>query len=334
MSWRWLPLWMAICGLSGGSALALDDTDPQYREIGQRIQAIGASHPTGGGELQLPALETADPATPVDNPPLEQPFAYGAYAHHYDYLRPFDEHQETSAGLPLIYCFKTEHAWLERKVQLDYYVRNGTHNGAVDEGEFKFELFWAFNNRLAFVLQTPFRTLQPDGASRAYGFGDLTVGLQYMAFHGESTLLAFGLNISSPTGDDSRDLGVGHATIEPALFYYLDLGGNFALQADLSLADAISVDVPETKFDYNAGLTYTFAGTADWRLFRYMTPVSEFNGYTLLNGPDSHRSVLNYTGGLRWIMRDHDQCGIGFSVPMIGDRDFNHEVIISYLIHF
>jgi hypothetical protein len=183
-------------------------------------------------------------------------------------------------------------------------------------------------------MSVPYSFLNPNVGQNRNGFGDLSFGVQWLAFNGEYAQLSAGLSISTPTGDSEKGFGEGNASVEPILLWYYDLGEGNGLQTQFSIKSPLSVREPENEFSYNIGYSHTLASTKDCRYFRWLTPLIELNGSTLLNGPDYGRTVVDLTPGVRWFVGEENQMGVGMSFPITGDRNERYAVIVSYIAHF
>ncbi len=233
-----------------------------------------------------------------------------------------------------MHMLRTEHAFIERKFELQYAHSYDADDGEVDEQELEFEFFWAFNNRMAVVFELPVIFLDPDDASQETGVGDLEIGFRFVTYNSRNALVTLGLNVVTPTGDDSRDLGSGHAAIEPVLLALYDFGGGTVMQSEFAWEIPLDVDEPENEFIFNIGLGHTLLSTSNWCYFRNVTPLIELNGVTSLNGDASGETVLDITPGVTWNFGRSSELGVSYSEPLTGDRAFDRQFRIGYFRHF
>jgi len=63
-----------------------------------------------------------------------------------EHVERFHHRHETRDGYPILEGLKTDHAFLERKVRIDFASTRGKDDGRADEAEFNGELFWTFGN--------------------------------------------------------------------------------------------------------------------------------------------------------------------------------------------
>ncbi|NIL97693.1 MAG: hypothetical protein GTO62_11335, partial [Planctomycetales bacterium] len=177
-------------------------------------------------------------------------------------------------------------------------------------------------------------SLDPVAEPNTTGMGDMELGIQFLAFGGERDLLFFALNATVPTGDPDRDLGSGSTVLEPTALWLHDFGCGTYFQSRFGWEVPISTEDVTNEFRYDLGLYHTFLSTDQWCSFRYLTPLIEFNGVTALNGADSSETVLDVTPGVRWIVRDYDELGVGLSFPVTGTQNFDWQLLLSYRRHF
>jgi hypothetical protein len=247
---------------------------------------------------------------------------------------PFQHRHETRDGYPILEVLKTDHAFLERKVRMDVTSTQGKDDGSVEETEFNGELFWALGNRLAVVVESPLIARNPADARSTTGVGDSEFGMRFVAFNGETSILTFGLNVLTPTGDSDRELGEGHTALEPVALLWHDLGGGNAFQGELAVESPMGVAESEAEFRYNFALSHTLRSTEHLCFFHWLTPFVELNGQTMLNGDSSGRTVVNLTPGLRWAVNEENHAALGFSVPLSGVREYDSQLILSWCHHF
>jgi hypothetical protein len=237
-------------------------------------------------------------------------------------------------GYPFVHGIRTEIDFIERALELDLVRTRGADHGAVDEWEFETELVWAMNSRAILILGVPLISLDPVMDRRTTGYGDMELGLQFLAFGGKRDLLFVALNMSVPTGDPDRDLGSGHSVLEPTALWLHDFGGGTYIQSRFGWELPISTKDIGNDFRYDIGLFHTYVCTEDWHALRYLTPIIEVNGVTALNGGDSSQTVVDFTSGVRWIVRELDEVGIGWSFPVTGTENFDWQLWLSYRLHF
>ena len=264
----------------------------------------------------------------------------------YDYLGPFESHgrgdpdehghagHTSPDGYPYLHGIRTEIDFIERAFEFNLVHTNNADDGAVDELEFEAEVVYAFNNRTLFIVGTPLRSLNPISGPNTAGIGDLELGLQYLGFNGERSMLFGAVFMTVPTGDVDRDLGSGLTVIEPTILWLYDFGGGTYFQGRFNLGIPLDAALAANDFVYDSGLYHTFQSTENNRFFRYLTPALEFNGVTTLNGADSRQTILDVTTGVRWQRRDADEVGVGWSFPLTGRQGFENQLWLSYRVHF
>jgi hypothetical protein len=256
----------------------------------------------------------------------------------YDKFEPYNpkaEPRKTSAGTPLIDPLLTEHAFFERELSFLFFRTNGVDRRTADREEVFAELTWQLNNRFEVIASSPFLFRHPtDGEKDFYGFGDMNAGFRFLAFDGQHSIITFGGNLHAPTGSSDHHLGTGYTSVEPAVYWWQDFGKANVLQTELTIDTPVGTHQGVSEFRYNFCLTHTFPGTGSWKYFQWLTPTIEWNGHTELDGPSSRRTVLNLMPGVIWMMGEKDQFGVGFAFPLTGSRDFDSQILLSYIHSF
>lgn len=258
----------------------------------------------------------------VMRPVYENGYATGDYA------------PEPTEGPEIPDLFRMEAPFVERNFRADYIFTNNLHDPPADESQFFGEVDYSFSEQFGISLASPLLIRENFDGTDTTGFGDLDVGARYVAVgsdHEAPFKMAFGFNVTAPTGDVDKGLGSGVTFLNPQILMLRKLPENTFIQTQLSLD--IPTDSGETtEFAYNVGMgrIYTGSGNATW--FRNPTPTLEFNGTTGVGGVDAGRSVLDVTPGFRWMIGKKTFAGVAMSVPMTGQREFETQFIFS-LIH-
>jgi hypothetical protein len=167
--------------------------------------------------------------------------------------------------------------------------------------------------------------------------GDTEVGLRFLAYGGERTILTFGLNVTLPTGSRGPGLGEGFIALEPLALVWHDFGcgnvfqGEFGLQTPLGGAVTPGGGLEAgTVLHYSLYLGHTFGATKDFSCFRWLTPSLELNGLTSLDGSAAGRTEIDVTPGLRWVVNSKNYAAVGFSFPVTGARDYDSQLILDW----
>jgi len=309
-----------------------DDTNPPHDHAGHSHGAHGGhahddpfgihSHLNGGHDHAGHGHVTFDRISPFEK-------------HNRGTFEPHGHAGHTSIkGYPFVHGIRTEIDFVERALEYDLVRSNGVDDGAAGELEFESELVWAFNSRMIFIFGTPLVSRDPLIGSHAAGVGDLEVGFQFLAFGGERSLFFTALNVGVPTGDSGRDLGNGYTTLEPTALWLYDFHEGTYIQCRFGWEIPVSTTDIGGEFGYDLALFHTFIATKSWPVFRFFTPIVELNGLTQLNEDGYGRTVIDLTGGVRWVVRGADEIGVGVSYSISGAREFNDQAILSYRLHF
>lgn len=268
------------------------------------------------------------------------------HAHGFDTIHPYENHERgvfeayghaghtSIEGYPFVHGIRTEIDFIERALEWDLAPTFGADGGTVDEVEFDSELVWALNSRMIFIVGGPLISRDPQLGSQTIGGGDLELGFQFLSYGGENSLFFTALNVGVPTGDSSRDFGAGHVILEPTALWLYDFREGTYIQSRFGWEIPVSTTDVGSEFRYDVGLFHTFLATRDWTWFRFFTPIIEMNGVTLLSENGHGDTVIDLTGGVRWVVRGSDEIGLGGSLPITGSKNFDEQFILSYRLHF
>jgi hypothetical protein len=157
-------------------------------------------------------------------------------------------------GTPMIHSFRVEPAFTRRDLLIDYGYRN---EAEASEQEIEVELEWALTRRLGLVLEVPYVFLDPDGAGDVDGFGNFAISPRVLLAEYHRFLLAFGLEIESPTGSRSTGIAENEVALAPSLAVWADLGGWWAANAQTGVEYLCESD--ESELFVRASLIHTFA---------------------------------------------------------------------------
>jgi len=146
-------------------------------------------------------------------------------AQHDDHDHPPDAAHAHSRGGPgpyFIDAFFTENAYLERKIRPDIGFATGPEG---DRWLGQIEIEFALVPTVSLIVHAPFQQLRPAGGATATGIGDVSVGAKYAIVNdGSRLILSLGSDLGLPTGDETRGLGEGHATLAPFLLAWVPFG--------------------------------------------------------------------------------------------------------------
>jgi hypothetical protein len=157
-----------------------------------------------------------------------------------------------------------------------------------------FEL--AAQNRVSVFLEAPYRyinfkdTSPPPPQTSFNGFSDLQFGFKYALLADPNQFLTFQLRGYSPTGSAGEGLGTGHWSVEPSLLLY-ERFNRLVLQAQLTDWVPIAGGVAGNVLSYGAGAGYAVFQRGNF----VVMPITEFLGWTVLNGYESVSQPLNIT---------------------------------------
>ncbi|MHA2065838.1 MAG: transporter, partial [Candidatus Thorarchaeota archaeon] len=152
-------------------------------------------------------------------------------------------------GTPLIHPFRIEPAFANRDLLVDY---NFYRKSDEDEHEIETEVEWPLTRRIALIAEVPYAFVNPEEGSSVNGIGDIGFGSRILLGEYERLLLAFNLEIETPTGDSDKGLGRGETAIAPSFSTWLDLDNGWT--GHLQFGSEHEVSSSENELVFRAAL--------------------------------------------------------------------------------
>jgi hypothetical protein len=163
-------------------------------------------------------------------------------------------HSHRSAlGTPMIHPFRTEPAFTQRDVILDYSTRS---QAGQREQEIAAEVEWPLSRRLGLIFETPYVFLDPDDGGSIDGFGNLAISPRVLLVETERFLLASALEIETTAGDTATGIAEDEVALAPSFSTWIDLGGWWALNSQLGLE--YPVESHDAELFIRSALIHTF----------------------------------------------------------------------------
>lgn len=138
------------------------------------------------------------------------------------------------AGMNLILPDRSEYFW----ARADGIGDGPRPNGALavpslDYHELSLYTEVAFGN-LGFIVEVPYRSVDPIAADFGSGFTDLNVATKALLFDCELLQISFLFRTFIPSGNASKGLGVDHVSFEPSLLFGIKLNEKAFIQGQVS----------------------------------------------------------------------------------------------------
>jgi hypothetical protein len=166
-----------------------------------------------------------------------------------------------------------------------FYMKGGvpTPEKHVDFVDIRPYLEWAPTPRMSGFLEVPTRFLRPELNASQAGFSDIDGGVKYALWYCDVRVVTAQLTAFAPTGNPTRGLGTGHASLEPAVLWYERLTPRLNFEAELK----DWVPIGGSGF---AGNVLTYGLGTSYQIYRGpkigVLPVAEFVGWTVLSGKE------------------------------------------------
>jgi hypothetical protein len=124
-----------------------------------------------------------------------------------------------------------------------------------------------------------------------FGLSDIQAGFKYALIAAPDEYLTFQLRVYTPTGDGGKGLGTDHVSLEPGLLLYRQID-RWQFQSEFKVWVPIGGGPAEGEvLNYGLGLGYDIYRCGRFRV----TPITEFVGWTVLNGFESVFGTINAT---------------------------------------
>jgi len=251
--------------------------------------------------------------------------AYRPHRHHGDETLHFSH--------PLI----AESPTPDTKIRFDYSFSNGKpgreESPSGDLHTFRAEFEYAFASWLSIEVDVPYSLLSADTGSDQDQFNTVEVALKYANFSLAEKNLVFGggIELGLPTGKDEEGIGSDHILdVEP----FVDFGYKID---SLEIVGFTSFGIPtnegaenETDLELGWNLSFLYHATES------IEAILEFDGTSAFDGEEDGFASANVTPGVKFQPFDDPnfEVGLGLSIPLAQDRDFDVQPILSIFYHF
>lgn len=188
----------------------------------------------------------------------------------------------------------------------------------------------------------PTRAVNPDINANSAGLGDVNAGFKWAFYQNCGLVSTFQLRAYLPTGDGDRGLGTEHVSLEPALLLYARLTDRLAVESEFRYWVPIGgTDFAGDIVRYGIGARYDLI---QGERGRYLSPVVEFVGWTVLEGNQSFAlpggligledaagdTVVNVKLGVRAGLTERTDIYLGYGRPLTGDRWYQDVVRVEF----
>lgn len=247
-------------------------------------------------------------------------------------------------GTPYIHPFTFEPPQIHQDVFFIFKYAENTLDGS-DEYETEFHIDWALTKRLGILFAVPkVGNHQADGTQNV-GIGDLEIAPRVMWIEDDTFILATNLFITAPTGDETRDLGAGEATISPLITTWHDLGNwnslliNFGPEYGMRSGDKSmvygfsiahtwlghSILNSESHDDHDHG---EHEGHAAHFVPGMQTIYLEMAGETQLNG--EKQTMIALLPGYSYVLAESAELRFGVLLPVSETKRFDRQYFASF----
>ncbi|MCP4258442.1 MAG: transporter [Planctomycetes bacterium] len=242
-------------------------------------------------------------------------------------------------GTPLIHPFRVEPAFTNRDLLVNYtYSRRSDE----DEGEFETELEWTLTRRIGLLIEIPYAFIDPKEGSSVNGIGDMAIGTRVLLAEYERALLAFGLEIETPTGDIDKGLGRGETAIAPSISSWLDMENRWT--GHIQLGSEHEVSSSENELFYRAALVHNLTSDdyndRDHDEHMHGLPpgllslILEIDGTVDIAAEDSGHVETEGIFGIHYIISEQADLRLGYVFPFSKSQELNGGLTCGLIWHF
>ena len=241
-------------------------------------------------------------------------------------------------GTPLIHPFRVEPAFTNRDLLVDYqYSRKSDEK----ENEFEMEFEWTLTRRIALLFEVPYANINPEQGSTVNGIGDIAIGSRILLLEYEKALLAFGLEIETPTGDTDKGLGRGETAIAPSFSAWLDLDNFWTASAQLGTEHEVSSS--ENELFFRAALIHSLNTNslgvehddhAHGLPTGLLSFILEVDGKVDIAAEDSGHVETEGIFGFLYSISEHADLRVGYVFPFSKSQLLNSGFTCGLIYHF
>jgi hypothetical protein len=232
-----------------------------------------------------------------------------------------------------------------------FYARSGSPGLPLPEKRIDYQelsgyLEYAPWEQFSVFASVPFRFLNPEVNENHTGLSDVDAGCKYAFLWDPDLVLTGQLRVYAPSGDVSRGLGNGHASIEPALLNYARWTERLATEAELRYWTAVggTEGFAGSLVRYGIGFEYQAWKNQDW----IVAPVVEFVGWTFLSGASGSLlstgevvsnsaagdTIINAKLGVRVKLQDVGSVYLGYGHCLTGDSFYRDVLRLEWRLQF
>jgi hypothetical protein len=239
------------------------------------------------------------------------------------------EEEELHFSHPLI----VESPSPDTKIRFDYFYRRTRDGLRVGQHTPRVEFEYAFRPTVSIEANVPYTFRKVEGEPGLSHTDSIEVALKIANFHfkDKNVLLVYCVSFELPSGSDRKEIGSSHTfEVEP----YFGLG---VKRKKIEVIAFSSVSIPTSKRPSDD--EFTRLGYEASFLFKptpSIQPLIELDGETQLAGPETARTVVNLSPGIKFrpFHSEHWQVGAGVGFPITSAHDFDVRAVLSAFYHF
>jgi hypothetical protein len=253
-----------------------------------------------------------------DHAPLHSPAGVGEHAGH------------AHPGVNLSHPINVESPLPETKLALKYHFTDGDEG---TEHEAEIELEYAFTQNFSIEAVVPYVFVNPDEGSSENGLSDAILAFKLASYEwvDRQILPAVGVEVILPTGDEEKGIGSDHVIeLEP----FLRVGywnGPFEFIATVGVGIPFNqTDEEDAEEDFEV----VYGVSALYHVAPSLQALVELHGESVFG--DEDESALYISPGVTFQPLEDKSInvGLGATLPLTDDRDFDYAINVMTIIHF
>jgi hypothetical protein len=244
-------------------------------------------------------------------------------------------------GTPMVHSFRAEPAFTRRDLLLDYSTRS---EAGRREQEIAAEVEWPISRRLGLIFEIPYVFVDTDDGGPMDSFGNLAISPRLLLAEYERFLLAFALEVETPTGDTDADIAEDEVALAPSFSTWIDLGRWWTVNAQSGVE--YPVESSDAEFFLRSALIHTLGSrdTHDGNHTHHehagtlspghLSIILETDLAVGLSGEEDGDWFAEGIIGILARLGDNADVRVGYQFPLSQRQDLNNGVTGGLIWHF
>ncbi|HEY0008766.1 MAG TPA: transporter [Tepidisphaeraceae bacterium] len=233
-------------------------------------------------------------------------------------------------GVDLSHPIVIESPLPETKLRVNYSFSDGGDESAhVAE----IEAEYAFTQNFSIEAVLPYVFLNPDDGASENGLGDSIIAFKFASYAwiDQRVLPAVGFEVILPTADEEKGLGSDHVVELEPFFRIGYWSGPFEFIGSVSVGIPLNQTDEESEEEdfalgYGVSVLYHAAPS--------LQALVEFHGESVYGAEDVHAFYISPGATFQPFADKSINVGVGATLPVTDDRDFDYAINVMSIFHF